>query len=484
MKYVKVMLLMLLGLGAKAQSEVSLGDFTSIETSIPVNLQLISSDRAKAAHSKDVNAFSLEISNGVLEIGFKKGVPPSSEPLMIYFVSLKEIEISGAATVETQKGSSIKGESFELECSGAAKANLMVELKKLVVESAGASKITFEGSAEQANIELAGASKYYAANLKTKELKLESAGASTFEVFASEAITVEAAGAVKGTYYGNPITRNINVSGVSNIVDASTGKNLTDERSNPDDTTRISLGKKKFIIIEEGDDIRIEKDGEKKKDAEEKKKELKSVYAGIELGMGSFTSNQLGTALPTAYDFLKTDVSKSWYTGINLYEADLQIVKNKLALTSGLGIEFQNMEFNTDRVLNANVNQISADSGLKAMTRNRLYNFNLSVPLLVKFAPRTAKSNNGFHIAAGVIGTYRAYTHLRLESTAMGYEEEIKIRDDFNTNPFRVSATVRVGYGWFRAFANYNLTPYFNTNNGNPDVRAFTAGLTIIPFDL
>jgi hypothetical protein len=72
---------------------------------------------------------------------------------------------------------------------------------------------------------------------------------------------------------------------------------------------------------------------------------------------------------------------------------------------------------------------------------------------------------------------------MRLESTANGYNEKLEIRDDFNINPFRLTGTVRVGYGWFRAFANYNLTPYFNTSNGNPDVRTFTAGLTLVSFD-
>ncbi len=485
MKYVKVMLLLLLGLGANAQTEMSLGEFNGIEVDVPLKLELIASDKAQAKTSKDINAYSFEIRNGVLEIGFKKGVPPSNEPLQIYFVTLKQIELNGAAQAETKEGSVIKAENLNIECNGAAKSNFKVEVKQLELESAGAAKITLSGTANVVNIELAGASKIYAATLKAKDLKLESAGASYFEVYASENLTIEAAGAAKGTYDGNPMTKNINVSGVANIVDASTGKNLSDERSNPDDTTRISLGKKKFIIIEEGEEITIEEDIEGEKQSKgTKKKDLKSVYTGFELGMGYLGSNQFGEALDDKYNFLKTDVSKSWFYGFNPLEGDLQLITNKLALTSGLGFEFQQLEFNTDRVLTANVSQVSADSGFKAMTKNRLYNFNISVPLLIKFAPRTAKSNNGFHMAVGVIGTYKAYSHLRLESTANGYEENIKVKDDFNLNPFRLTATARVGYGWFRAFANYNLTPYFNTANGNPDVRNITVGLTIIPLDL
>jgi hypothetical protein len=484
MKYLKLMMLLLLGLGANAQTEVNLGDFTGIESDVPLKLELIAAEKAKAMHAKNIAGYTFEIKNGILEIGFAKGVPPSNEPLQIFFVNLTQLELNGAAQAETKEGTVIKGETIEIECNGAAKVNLALEVKQLKLESAGAAKITLSGVAELTQIELAGASKVYAANLKAKDLKLESAGASYFEVYASDRLTIEAAGAAKGSYSGNPAIKNINVSGVANILDAGTGKSLTDERSNPDDTTRISIGKKKFIIIEEGEEEPKSEKENDKTSKHAKKKDLKSVYTGFELGMGNLTSNQPGTSIAANYDFLKTDISKSWFYGFNPYEADMQIIPNRLALTSGIGLEFQHLEFNTDRILTANVSQVTADSGLKAMTRNRLYNFNLSVPLLLKYAPRTVKSNNGFHLAVGVIGSYKAYSHLRLESTANGYEEELKVRDDFNINPFRLTATVRVGYGWLRAFANYSLTPYFNTSNGNPDIRNFTAGLTIIPFDL
>jgi len=38
---------------------------------------------------------------------------------------------------------------------------------------------------------------------------------------------------------------------------------------------------------------------------------------------------------------------------------------------------------------------------------------------------------------------------------------------------------VRVGYNNIKLFANYSLTPYFNSSKG-PDIRMFSAGLTLI----
>ena len=301
---------------------------------------------------------------------------------------------------------------------------------------------------------------------------------------------MEAAGATKGVYNGNPSTKNINVAGISNVVDGSTGEQLKDDRNGEDgDTTKIRIGNKKVLIYEDGKELAIEqkdaKDDEKKKS--NKKKPLKEVYSGFEVGMNTFTDNQMNFTMPAKYNFLDTKINKSWFYGINLMEGDLILIKNKLALTSGLGLEFQTFEFNTPRVLIPNSNVVMADSSSKALNRNRLYNFNFNVPLLLKFAPRTAKGRNGFHMAVGVIGTYKAYSHVKIESSADGYELEAKMRDDYNINPFRVQATARVGYGWFRAFANYSLTPYFKKDTGvagqeNPDIRVFSAGITLIPF--
>lgn len=42
-----------------------------------------------------------------------------------------------------------------------------------------------------------------------------------------------------------------------------------------------------------------------------------------------------------------------------------------------------------------------------------------------------------------------------------GDTQKYKDNQDFNTNPFRVSLTARVGYGRLNLFATYGLTPLF-----------------------
>lgn len=462
-----------------AQKEVKVAAFSKINFDLPVKLMLIKGSEPKAELSGDYEKILFEVKNKTLELSLNGAVPDANKVVKLYFTELDALNLDGAGSVEMLVGEKIMGDNFSLNCKGAVKANLGIAVKDFALDAAGASRVTLNGKSETAKLKLTGASKIYANELLSKDMLVNASGASFYNIHATSDLLIDASGASKGIYTGNPSNKIINISGVANIVDAATGDQMKDERSGGgDDTTRITIGKKKFIIIEDKDKITLGEDGKK----EVKQYELKRVYAGFEMGINQFTTATMQTNLPTQFDFLEVSPEKSWFYGLNLWEGDYQIVKNKLALTTGLGMEFQNFNFNSNQVLQANQNVLAADSGLIALSKNRLYAYQINVPLLVKFAPRTKKNKNKFHMALGVIGSFKAYSHLKTETSAQGYEEQTKIVDDFNINPFRLTATARAGYGWFRAFANYSLTPYFKSNNGNPDLRTLSVGLTLIPF--
>ncbi|GAB1447894.1 hypothetical protein MASR2M44_08960 [Bacteroidota bacterium] len=486
MKSISIFSAMLLA-GSLYAQEKNVKAFTKLELEAPLKVELIRSTESKIDAGSETEKLGIEVEGNTLslEMGSMTNI---EQPVKVYYTQLEELEINGIGDVRTREGSVIEGASLEIEANGASKLNLNVKVDKLKIESAGASKLTLAGQSKSTEVELAGASKLMAGDLKTENLKLEAAGAVYFNVNVSKELTIEAAGASKGVYAGNPQVKTINVTGLSKVVDASTGEQLQDERNNPDgDTTKLSIGKKKVIIYDDGKETTVDKHAGTDKDGKKKKskKEMKTVYSGFEVGMNSLIQPGLEFSLPQNYSFLETQLNRSWFYGLNLFEGDLHLVKNTLALTSGLGMEFQTFEFNTNRILTPNVDAVTADNNTKALNRNRMYNFNFNAPVLIKFAPRTAKGKEGFHLAVGVIGTYKARSLVRTETTADGYEVESKIRDDYNINPFRVSATARVGYKWFRAFANYSLTPYFDRSVGsttNPDIRVFQAGITVIPF--
>ena len=60
-----------------------------------------------------------------------------------------------------------------------------------------------------------------------------------------------------------------------------------------------------------------------------------------------------------------------------------------------------------------------------------------------------------------------------------GDTKKEKDKQDFNVNPFRVSLTARMGYGWFNVFATYSLTQLFEDGRG-PELYPFTIGITLL----
>lgn len=481
MKYLSMLGLLLASGSVLAQKELRISEYSKINFDVPVKVVLVKGNEPKLQLDAGYENITCKIKDKTLEFDLNGAVPNSNQKVTLYYTELQSIDMDGAGSMETLPGEKIKSDEFKIVSSGAVKATLGINAKDLLMELKGATKVTINGAIENAKLNLSGASKLYADELTCQDMMINASGASFYTINTKGDLLIDASGASKGIYTGAPQNKIINISGLANIVDAATGDQMKDDRlGDADDTTRITIGKKKLIIVEDKDKITLGEDSDGKK---EKKYELKSVYSGFELGINQFTTNSMKTTLPVEYNYLEVKPEKSFFFGLNLWEGDYQIISNKLALSTGFGMEFQNFGFNSNRTLIPNQNTVSADSGLVALSRNNLYAYQLNVPLFIKFAPRSKKAKNKFHAAVGVIGSFKAYSHLRTETSAFGYEQETFIKDDFNINPFRLSATARVGYGWFRLFANYSLTPYFKTAQATPDFRTLSVGLTVIPFN-
>jgi hypothetical protein len=60
-------------------------------------------------------------------------------------------------------------------------------------------------------------------------------------------------------------------------------------------------------------------------------------------------------------------------------------------------------------------------------------------------------------------------------------EGKVKIKDDFNLNPFRYGLTARIDFPWFDFYLNYNLSEMFEDGQG-PATQTFSAGINIVDF--
>jgi hypothetical protein len=107
----------------------------------------------------------------------------------------------------------------------------------------------------------------------------------------------------------------------------------------------------------------------------------------------------------------------------------------------------------------------------------------LELPIELRFSSNPEADGKSFKAAIGVkVGTMLAAwtkgknSEDRNGNTVNEYIVKEKSKRFFNTN--RISATARLGYGHFTAFASYSLTPLFKEGVG-PKMNAMSIGLTL-----
>lgn len=477
-----------------AQNSQVLPEFDQLVVSDQVQVELVIADR-----------FSLYLEGGASNLVLAKVVNrtlvldaenANAKKVKVFTKKITRIEVESAARIECLD--TLNGNQISISVKDASKAKLILATQNAAISTEGASECALSGKAEVVSANVKDASKLTAQDLTIQTLTIETEGQAKAFVNVQNTIQAKVSDMSKLTYVGSPVNKIIaqeDLAKVENIPQVAELKiekdygpaeiessiDLKNNKPEPGDTTRVKIGKKRLTIIDEGEE---DDDDEKAYGSEERKHDLKSVWGGFELGVQGLTNAQGNFNFNAPYDFLTSDIGKSWFFGLNFPEFDAHIIQNKLAFTTGFGLLWNNTRFGGNQFLTPNIDSLSSSTTLPGvnLTKNKLYTFDLTAPLLIKWAPgRVKKDDGGFHIAAGAIIHYVAISKVVTETTSNGYLERVKLKDDFNINPFRADATIRIGYDWFRLFANYSLTPYFNSSKA-PDTRMFSAGITLIGF--
>ncbi|OYT17212.1 MAG: hypothetical protein B7C24_03720 [Bacteroidetes bacterium 4572_77] len=67
-----------------------------------------------------------------------------------------------------------------------------------------------------------------------------------------------------------------------------------------------------------------------------------------------------------------------------------------------------------------------------------------------------------------------------IDATATSPNDPInKVHKDFYIQPFKVDASLRIGWGWVNMYANLSLTEMFSKNKG-PKLYPFTIGIMLV----
>lgn len=499
----KKILLILLGLTAStsiliAQHVRTPESFNKLNIASAFTVELQQSETNKieisGVDAENIENIATEVKNNTLYIyAKKKVVAKSSMKIVVSFVVLDELTVSGASSVKNNE--KLQFNNFNLDVSGAANLELNADYTTLTAEISGASNVKLNGNTPVFNLKSSGASEVKAENLISKDAEIEISGASTVVVYASNSINGEVSGASSVKILGNPTKSDIHRSGVSSVngVEASPFLNegFSKTTSTEIDTTTFKWKGHKVLII--NNDSLYEK----------KIKLRKLHWAGLDLGINGFaqsfskfdlSNTQEESANPKEItEFMEVKLNKSWAFSINFYEKYIPIFKHNVGLVTGLGIEWNNYELRNNVRLISNGGAFVNDTtgfnndytwgvvdSVRDYSKNRFKTVLINAPILLEI--NTGKNpDKSLHLAFGAIVGWNIHTKMKYKFKENGETIKEKLVQDFNTNPFRLSLTARLGIGYFNVFATYSLTQLFENNKG-PEIYPFSVGVTLLSF--
>lgn len=210
------------GNGNIIKQERTVGEFTGIDVSSAIDLQLTQGSSQKVVVESDENIIDYIVtevnSSGVLVIKMKSKLKIKNANKMtvhVTFTTLKSLAASGAASINSN--STIKSENFDIDASGAADIDCKIEATKLILDISGASDINLEGKAQEFKMEVSGASSLIANDFDAEIADIEISGASDAKIKVTKSIKANASGASSLKYTGNPSDKDLNSSGASSI---------------------------------------------------------------------------------------------------------------------------------------------------------------------------------------------------------------------------------------------------------------------------
>ncbi len=136
---------------------------------------------ADTDEQNDLNDIDFEVHNNTLEIGHKDkfsfGRRNETVRINVTMPSLEGLDISGASTLKVI-GFKDKSKDLDIQLSGASKAAIDVEVRKIEFDASGASKADLRGSAEKINMDISGACHIDAKRMQINQARADASGAS------------------------------------------------------------------------------------------------------------------------------------------------------------------------------------------------------------------------------------------------------------------------------------------------------------------
>ena len=232
---------------------------------------------------------------------------------------------------------------------------------------------------------------------------------------------------------------------------------INDIEINVPDTTVIQIGN---YSIEFNDDYAEVK--RKKKEKEPSSWRKMTYWAGLDIGVNGYVTSDFDFDVSDEAEFMALNWGNSRTFSINPVEWKIKIHHNYIGIVLGLGLEWNSyrlrnlnyaMAFNADSTYGVT----PTNSGVNKSKFRVTY---INAPFLLEFNTSQYRKNN-FHISAGVVVGWRIDTMYKQRYRDDGKHKD-KTKGNWNVEPFRFNAMVRLGYGGLNLFATYGLNPLFS----------------------
>lgn len=251
-----------------------------------------------------------------------------------------------------------------------------------------------------------------------------------------------------------------------------------EEKKQENDTTKIRIGNSTVVIHNHAsDDEDYDIDFSELDSLDKKDKDDDWVFFSVDLGMNGYMTPDYKTALPQSQQLMELNYAKSRTVGLNLTFRGAEIVKDRLYVTSGIGVAWNRYAFkNNVNVSVANDSTAFTLDTLVKYDKYRLRATYLQVPLII--GTRIGNLDRPLSVQVGVIASYKIGSSVKRKYTLNNTNYRSKVKDDFNINPFKFDAVAKLAIGDVGLYARYALTPLFEDNKA-PELYPFSVGLTI-----
>ena len=240
------------------------------------------------------------------------------------------------------------------------------------------------------------------------------------------------------------------------------------------DTTIVRIGKKDVRVIDHDGGTEILWGKNKHHEVDPNK--FKGHWEGIEFGFNAFDKPDYSMYNASDKDFMSLNQGKSLEIDFNFYELNIGLCKNYIGLVSGMGLSFNNYRFENSYTLQKGQFMTEPVSlNPDNLSKTKLAISYLNVPLLLEFQVPVNHNEGRLFVNAGIIGGVKIGSHTKVKYG----EKKDKDRSGFNLNAFKYEATARIGYKDICLFANYSLTPLFQSGKG-PELTPFTIGISFL----